>query len=98
MSILLLGGHERMEKIYKEQGKEMGYKLKVMCKIQSGFTKRIGNPDAIIIFTNTVSHKMVVAAENIAKKNKLTVIKSHNSSQFALGNILNDFDNLVLKS
>lgn len=98
MSILVLGGHERMENIYKKQGKEMGYRLKVMCKIKSGFTKRIGNPDAIIIFTNTVSHKMVVAAENIARKNKLTIIRSHNSSQFALENILNDFDNLVLSS
>lgn len=91
MSILLLGGHERMERIYKQQGKDKGFNMKVMCKIRSGFTKRIGNPDAIIIFTNTVSHKTVLAAENMAKKNNLTVIKSHTSSQFALHNILNNF-------
>lgn len=98
MSILLLGGHERMENIYKRQGKDRGYKLKVMCKNKSGFTKRIGNPDVIIIFTNTISHKMVMAAEDVAKKKKLTVIRSHNSSKFAFENILDDCDNLVQNS
>ena len=95
MSILLLGGHERMEDIYKQQGKKRGHKLKVMSKMKADFTKRIGSPEAIIIFTNTISHKMVISAENIAKKNEVAIIKCHTSSQNALQNILDDIDNLV---
>lgn len=90
MSILLIGGHERMEEIYKRKVKERGHKLKVMSKMKTDFTKRIGNPDAIIIFTNTVSHKMVVATEIMAKKNEVAIIKCHTSSQSALDNILDD--------
>jgi len=88
MSILLLGGHERMEEIYIQTGKKRGHKLKVMSKMKTDFTKRVGNPDAIIIFTNTISHKMVIAAEHVAKKNDVLIYKCHTSSQFALDNIL----------
>lgn len=98
MSILLIGGHERMEDIYIRKGKEKGHKVKVMNKMMTNFTKRIGSPDAIIIFTNTVSHKMVVTAENLAKKNEVAIIKCHTSSQFALQNILEDIDNLAYES
>lgn len=84
-----------MEDIYRRKGKERGHKLKVMSKMKTDFTRRIGNPDAIIIFTNTVSHKMVIAAENMAKKNAVAIIKCHNSSQFALENILDDLDNFT---
>lgn len=94
MSILLIGGHERMEEIYIRKGKERGHKLKVMSKMKTDFAKRIGNPDAIIIFTNTVSHKMVIAAETMAKKNEVAIIKCHTSSQFALENILDGIENL----
>ncbi|MBH1941805.1 DUF2325 domain-containing protein [Mobilitalea sibirica] len=95
MSILLIGGHERMENIYIKKGKEKGHKLKVMSKMKTDFSKRIGNPDAIIIFTNEVSHKMVIAAESAAKKNDVAIIKCHTSSQSALKNILEEIDGLV---
>lgn len=90
MSILLIGGHERMEKIYIDQGKEKGIRIKVLGKMKTHLEKRIGNPDAIVIFTNTVSHKMVIAAEQVAKKRNLEIIKCHTSSQNALESVLCD--------
>lgn len=95
MSIILVGGHERMAETYKRKAKARGHKLKVMSKMKTEFTKRIGSPDGIIIFTDTVSHKMVIAAERMAKKKDVPVVKCHTSSQVALESTLDELDEIV---
>ena len=45
-------------------------------------------PDAIIIFTNTVSHQMVKSAVTEAEKANADVIRCHTSSKSALNDIL----------
>ena len=42
----------------------------------SGLKKRIGNPDAIILFMSTISHSMAEMALKDAKKKNVPVIKS----------------------
>lgn len=96
MSIVLIGGHERMCDIYQRIGKDRGHKVKVMSKMKTDFSKRIGTPDAILIFTDTVSHKMVNNAEMVAKKKNLLVTKCHGSSQTALESMLEIIENAAL--
>ena len=60
MSVVIIGGHERMVTQYEEICRSYGCKAKVMAKEKGGFKKKIGVPDLIILFTNTVSHKMVI--------------------------------------
>ena len=87
MSVVILGGNERMEKIYMNICKEYGYKAKVFTKENGSFKKQIGKPDLMIFFTNTVSHKMITVASKEAKRNNIPVEKVHTSSIFALHNI-----------
>lgn len=80
MSIVLVGGHDRMQEEYKVIAAKRGYKIKVFIKMPPKLDKVIGSPDAIVLFTNTVSHKMVVTAIKTAKKKKIPVVRSHTSS------------------
>ena len=42
----------------------------------------------MILFTNTVSHKMVLSASQEAKKNHVPIVRVHTSSASALHNVL----------
>lgn len=80
MSIVLVGGHERMEDEYKTIANKYGHKIKVFTKMPARFDKSIGSPDAIVLFTSTVSHNMVNAAVKEAKRKKIPLVRSHTSS------------------
>lgn len=88
MSIVLIGGHDRMSHRYKAMAEEKGHRIKVYTQMPARFSKTIGSPDAILFFTNTVSHKMVKAGITEAKKLKIPVLKSHSSSAVSLKNAI----------
>lgn len=62
MSIVIIGGHERMETQYKQICKQYKCKAKVFTKMKTDLKNKIGSPDLLILFTSTVSHKMVHCA------------------------------------
>ena len=80
MSIVLIGGHERMQDEYKIIGDKLGHRIKVFTQMPPRFDKSIGLPHAIVLFTSTVSHKMVLTAVREAKKKKIPVVRCHTSS------------------
>jgi hypothetical protein len=84
MSFVLIGGHDRMYREYIQIGREQGHKIKVFTQLPARFAKSIGLPDAILIFTSTISHKMMFIAEREAKRKQIPVVKSHCSSGAAL--------------
>ncbi|SEP68854.1 hypothetical protein SAMN02910289_00351 [Lachnospiraceae bacterium RM5] len=88
MSVVIVGGHDRMVSQYKKICKEHKCKVKVFTQMRADFCNQIGKPDAVILFTNTVSHKMVRCAVAEAEKNDAEIIRSHTSSQAALNKIL----------
>ena len=53
--------------------------------------KKIGAPDLLILFTSTVSHKMVNCAVEEAKRKSIPVCRCHTSSASALENILREY-------
>ena len=53
--------------------------------------KKLGCPDLMILFTNTVSHKMVNSALQEAKKNNIPIARIHKSSAAALHTVLNEY-------
>lgn len=63
MSVVIIGGNERMSKRYEEVCNEHGCTAKVYTKETGAIKKKIGSPDLLICFTRTVSHKMVNAAK-----------------------------------
>ena len=90
MSIVIVGGNERMEDQYKNICNEYGYKAKVFTKERGGLRKKIGSPDLLIFFTDTVSHKMLISASQAAKKNKVPIAHDHSGSASALHKVLSD--------
>ncbi len=91
MSVVIIGGHDRMVRQYKEICENHKYKAKVFTQMKTGLDKLIGRPDLLILFTNTVSHKMVLAAAQEAKRNNIPVARIHTSSAAALKGVLNEY-------
>ena len=90
MSVVIIGGNERMVCQYTDICKDYGCKAKVFPKEHGSVKKKIGNPDLMILFTNTVSHKMVITASQEAKKNNIPIARIHTSSATALRSVLDE--------
>jgi len=92
MSIVLVGGHDRMHDEYKKICSKRGHRVKVYTQMPAKFDKVIGNPDGIVLFTGTVSHKMVQVAVKEAKRKNIPVLRSHNSSGTSLAEVLQELE------
>ena len=90
MSVVIIGGNECMVCQYEKICKEFGCKAKIFAKEKGGFKKKLGSPDLMILFTNTVSHKMVNSAITEAKRNRIPVARAHSSSASALITVLEE--------
>ncbi len=88
MSVVIIGGNECMTCQYEKICKGFGCKAKVFTKENGAIKKKIGTPDLLILFTNTVSHKMVVSAVQEAKRNNVTIARIHSASAAALTTVL----------
>ena len=91
MSVVIVGGNERMVCQYEDICKCFGCKAKVFAKEKGAMKKKIGDPDLLILFTNTVSHKMVNCAVDEAKRKSIPVCRCHSSSACALQNVLREY-------
>ncbi len=67
MSIVILGGNERMERQYVELCRQHNCKVKTFIKPIGCLKNKIGDPDLMIFFTGAMSHKMVHCAMNEIK-------------------------------
>ena len=88
MSVVIIGGNERMEQQYKQICKKHRCKAKVFTRMSGNLKTQIGQPDVIILFTSTVAHKMVNCALQEAKRHSIRVERTHSSSANALENVL----------
>lgn len=88
--LVIIGGHDCMACKYKELCKEYNCKAKVFTQVPKNLDKQIGNPDLLVLFTNTVSHRMVHCAVTEAKRKNINVVRCHTSSASALKQILDE--------
>lgn len=91
MSVVIVGGHDRMHCRYKEICKKHGCKCKVFTQFPANFKNQIGSPDIMIVFTKTVAHKMVNVATEQAEKTGAFLKHCHSSSACALNDALNEY-------
>ena len=68
MSVIIVGGNDRMATRYKDICKSYDCKAKVFIKYPTGFDKKIGSPDLAVVFTDTVSK--LKSFEHYQKLNK----------------------------
>ena len=88
MSVVILGGNECMVRQYKELCREYRYSAKVISKMGGTLKGRVGNPDLLVLFTDTISHKMVKNALNETKGQDTVVRRCRSSSVAALRDVL----------
>ena len=91
MSVVIVGGHDRMVCQYMKICKNYKCKAKIFTQMSASMDKQMGTPDLFILFTKTVSHKMVKTAVDEAKRKNVEVVRCHTSSGSALENILKEY-------
>jgi len=62
MCVALIGGMDRLKKEYQRRGSKYGAEIRHFEKVCSYLEQKLGSVDAIIVFTDKVSHN----ARNIA--------------------------------
>lgn len=90
MSVVIVGGHDRMHCRYKEICKKYGCKCKVFTQCPANFKGQIGSPDVIVIFTGTVAHKMLNVASVQAERSGARLVHCNSSSACALNDALEE--------
>ena len=88
MSVVILGGNECMVRQYKELCWDYRCSAKVIPKMRGSVKNRLGHPDLLVLFTDTISHKMVQCAYSEIKGGRTVVAHSHSSSMAALRAVL----------
>jgi len=91
MSIVIVGGNEKMACRYASICKKHGCKAKVFTKENGNIGLKMGCPDLLILFINTVSHKMAIGAVDEAKRNNIPIARITSSSASALHNYLGEY-------
>ena len=90
MSVVIIGGNDRMTCQYKEICKAYRCRAKVFTQMPADFRGQIGKPDLMILFTGTVSHKMAGCALKEAARNSTPLARCRSSSASALRNVLQE--------
>ena len=88
MSVVILGGNECMVRQYKDLCREYRYSAKVISKMRGTLKGRLGDPDLLVLFTDTISHKMVKNALNEIRGRATDVCRCRASSVSALRDVL----------
>ena len=90
MSVVIIGGNECMVRQYKDLCQEYQCSAKVFAKNKGSLRNKLGNPDLLVLFTSTMSHRMVRSALSETKGSRTIVARSHTSSMAALRGILGE--------
>jgi len=77
MSIALIGGMDRLEKHYRQEAARSGIELRVFSRSENNIATKLKRFDALVIFTNKVSHRVRNEAMAAAKLNGIPVFQYH---------------------
>jgi len=94
MCVALIGGMDRLKSYYISEAKKFGVDLKVFSqyKRKSNRATKIGSVDAMVIFTNKVSHRAKDEIMNIARDGNIPVSMCHSCGVSTLRKYLNTLD------
>ncbi|MBO4378174.1 MAG: DUF2325 domain-containing protein [Oscillospiraceae bacterium] len=92
MSVVIVGGNDRMATRYQDICKSFRMKSKVFTQMPSDFESKIGSPDLVVVFTGTCSHKMLGCVKSRSAKHGFPVEHVHSSSVSALKRLLERYE------
>ncbi|MCX7988024.1 MAG: DUF2325 domain-containing protein [Thermodesulfovibrio sp.] len=97
MSIILVGGMDRLERHYQNEAQQRGINLKIFTKPTKDIARKIGKVDAIVIFTDKISHSVKHEIINIAKAKGIPFFMYHSCGLCTLRKCLDCIKNLKQK-
>ncbi|MBR7083935.1 MAG: DUF2325 domain-containing protein [Oscillospiraceae bacterium] len=92
MSIVIVGGNDRMATRYQDICKSFNFKSKVFTQMITNLENKIGFPDLMVVFTGTCSHKMLGCVRSRSEKHGIPVKHIHSSSVSALKKLLEQYE------
>ena len=90
VTAVLVGGMDRLQPEYIEAAGKMGCRLSCVTRVRKEFESRLGSPNAVIIFTNKISHEAKHKAVQAAKSQGVQVILSHSCGLSSLKKCVGD--------
>jgi ABC-type uncharacterized transport system substrate-binding protein len=89
MCVALIGGMDRLERHYKNEAEKLGIELKVFNTSAAGMVSAIKTADAVVVFTNKVSHRARKEVINTAGARNIPVYQYHSCGVCTLRDCLN---------
>jgi len=79
----------RLERHYRQEATQAGIELRVFNQSEVNIGAKLKNVDALLIFTNKVSHRARHEAISVAKAQNIPVFQYHSCGVCTLRNCLN---------
>ena len=93
MCVGLIGGMYRLERYYMREADRFDIELKVFNQWERNLSKKINSLDALILFTNKVSHMAKKEAVDQARSNQIPIFLYHSSGISTLRKCLDNTKN-----
>ncbi len=93
MCIRLIGGMDRLERYYVREADRVDFQLKVFNQWERNLSKKINSLDALILFTDKVSHMAKKEAMDVARSNQIPIFLNHSSGVSTLRKCLDIIKN-----
>ena len=94
MSVVILGGIDRLKPHYLKQGRNLGFSnVKIFSRKIPDMVKRLSKFERIVICTGNVSHTMVEGTVRMAQINGIQIGRTHSSSVSAMKKCLESISN-----
>ena len=89
MSVIVVGGIERLGQQYRAEGERQGIDIQIFNQDEQNIYSTIKNSDGVVIFTNMISHQARKRAVKAAKNEKIPVLLHHSCGLCSLRECLN---------
>lgn len=91
MCVALIGGMKRLEAHYFADAARLGIKLRIFNEAETNIGRKIKGMDAIVIFTNKVSHQLRNEAVKTARAHGIPIVMEHSCGVCTFRECLNCF-------
>lgn len=89
MKISLIGGIDRLDRHYREAAQKVGIDLSIYSQSEVNLSSKIKHADAVVMFTNKISHQARIQVMNMAKTKNIPVHMFHSCGVCTLRDCLN---------
>jgi ABC-type uncharacterized transport system substrate-binding protein len=89
MCVAVIGGMDRLERHYRDEAQKYGIEIKVFNTSSVGMASTVKNVDAVVIFTNKVSHRAKKEVMITARSRNVPVYQYHSCGVCTLRDCLN---------